>query len=175
MQAIGEVASDFPRAEFSALVHRLPRYARLAWVLARDPRLSRVRRAAVLAATGYVISPIDLVPGVIPVFGQLDDLLIALAAIRVALSGLNAQQRFDALSAAGLSDADLSADFRTGLSISAWLVRSGYRLAEDATVTAVSTGRRIASRALGIGAAIRHRDRGSSRDRQSPTWEAFDG
>jgi len=159
VQALSEVAADFPRDEFSALVHRLPRYGRLAWVLARDPRLSRVRRAAVLAAAGYVISPIDLVPGVIPVFGQLDDLLIALAAIRVALSGLNPQARFDLLSTAGLSDADLSADFRTGLSISAWLLRSGYRVAEDVTVSTISTGRRIASRALSMGGAVRRRNR----------------
>jgi uncharacterized membrane protein YkvA (DUF1232 family) len=157
MQALNEAADDFPREEFSALVHRLPSYARLAWVLARDPRLSRLRRAAVLAAAGYVISPVDLVPGIIPVFGQLDDLLIALAAIRVALSGLNPQQRFDMLTAAGLSDDDLSTDFRTGLSISAWLLRSGYRIAEGVTVSAVSTGRRVAAGALGAARSFRSR------------------
>ena len=60
-----------------ALVRRLPGYGRLAWRLARDPRLSRRRRTAVAAAAAYLISPIDLVPGIIPVAGQLDDAAVA--------------------------------------------------------------------------------------------------
>ncbi|HUR16989.1 MAG TPA: YkvA family protein, partial [Candidatus Limnocylindrales bacterium] len=78
------LAEEFPRQEFTTLVKRLPRYAKLAWALARDPSLSRVRRAAVMAAAAYVVSPIDLVPGFIPVAGQLDDVAVALAAIRLA-------------------------------------------------------------------------------------------
>src|SRR5918995_2276180 len=107
------MATDpFPRDEVAALLRRLPRYGRLAWALARDPRLSRARRAAVLAAAAYVISPIDLIPGIIPVVGQLDDLLVALAAIRFALEGLKPEWRAEKLAAAGLTQPDIEADMR---------------------------------------------------------------
>ena len=92
----GEV-EGFPRDEFSALIRRLPRYARLAWALGRDPRVSRSRRLAVLAGAAYVISPVDLVPGFIPLAGQLDDLFVALGAIRLALDGLKPEWRAERL------------------------------------------------------------------------------
>jgi len=131
-------------------VRRMPNYARLCWVLARDPRLSRVRRAALLAAAAYVVSPIDLVPGFIPVVGQLDDLAIALAAIRLALDGLNPELRAERLGAAGLTQADLEADIRATGAVTMWLARSGLRVgAEIATFAfhgAESFGRALLSR-----------------------------
>lgn len=130
-------AEGFPREEFSALLRRLPSYARLAWALARDPRLSRFRRAAVLAGAAYVVSPIDLVPGIIPVIGQLDDLAVALLAIRVALNGLRPSARAERLASVGLSQAELDADLRATGALAAWIARSGVRV-----------GRRIASASL---------------------------
>lgn len=133
----------FPREDFGRLVRRLPSYGRLAWALARDPRLSRVRRAAVMAAAAYVVSPIDVVPGIIPVAGQLDDLLIALAAIRFALDGLKPEFRAERLAAAGMSQDDVSADFRTTVNIGKWMGRSGVRV-----------GRRLATSALEVGGEV---------------------
>ena len=79
----------FPRERVGATLRRMPAYLKLSWRLARDPLLSRARRATVIAAAGYLASPIDLVPGVIPVVGQLDDIAFAIAAIKIALSGLD--------------------------------------------------------------------------------------
>src|SRR5919106_2793362 len=118
----------FPRDEVAALLRRFPRYGRLAWALAGDPRLSRARRAAVLAAAAYVISPIDLVPGIIPVAGQLDDMLVALGAIRLALNGLRPEFRAAKMAEAGLTQAELEADIRATGAVAAWLGRSGVRL-----------------------------------------------
>jgi uncharacterized membrane protein YkvA (DUF1232 family) len=134
----------FPRDEVAALLRRLPKYGRLAWALARDPRLSRARRAAVLAGAAYVISPIDLVPGIIPVVGQLDDMLVALGAIRLALSGLKPEERTERLAAAGLTQQDLDTDIRNTGRVAAWLGRSGVRLG----ARVVSNGVRICRRAL---------------------------
>jgi uncharacterized membrane protein YkvA (DUF1232 family) len=120
---------SFPRDEFGILVRHLPAYGRLAWSLARDPRLSRLRRLALAAAAGYVLSPIDLVPGIIPVAGQLDDLLVALGAIRVALDGLKPEVRAEKLASVGLTQADLDADLRATKEALIWLGRSGVRLA----------------------------------------------
>lgn len=146
--AVSSIKEDFPREEFRALVRRLPRYGRLAWGLARDPRLSRARRAAVLAAAAYVISPIDAIPGIIPVVGQLDDLLIALAAIRFALQGLKPEWRAEKLAQAGLTQHDLEADTRATAHIAAWLARSGVRVGEGVASAAWRTGRSIGRRLM---------------------------
>lgn len=141
------VAKDpFPRDDVSALIHRLPRYGRLAWALARDPRLSRARRAAVLAGAAYVFSPIDLVPGFIPVVGQLDDMLIALGAIRLALNGLKPEARAERLAAARLTQQDLDTDLRTTTAVAAWLGRSGVRLGARAVSSGFDIARRVLSR-----------------------------
>lgn len=160
-KAMTTIGSGFPREEFAALLRRLPRYGRLAWALARDPRLSRVRRAAVLAAAAYVVSPIDLVPGIIPVAGQLDDLLIALAAIRLALDGLRPDVRAERLASVGLTQADLDADLHATGSITAWLVRSGLRVGRQVASVAVQTGWFVGGRLLEAGRGIAQRARKS--------------
>jgi uncharacterized membrane protein YkvA (DUF1232 family) len=117
----------FPRDRVGAMLRRLPAYLRLAWRLARDPLLSRARRAGVVAAAGYLASPIDLVPGIIPVVGQLDDVAVALGALKFALAGLDGERRREHLAAVGLDDEDLTEDLRTVGATSAWLVRAGAR------------------------------------------------
>ena len=156
MTVVSEIVETFPRDEFGALIRRLPRYGRLALALAGDSRLSRVRRAAVLAAAGYVISPIDLIPGFIPVVGQLDDLLVALAAIRLALDGLQPEWRAEKLAAAGLSQVDLDADMRTTGRIGGWLARSGLRLGESLATGALRTGADVGRRLIVAGRRARN-------------------
>src|SRR5215211_2284563 len=129
----------FPRERVGSLVRRMPTYARLAWRLGKDPLLSKARRAAVIGAAGYLASPIDLVPGVIPVLGQLDDIAVALAAIRLALGGLDADRRRAHLDAVGLADDDLVADLRTVGATTAWIGRAGYRTTRKAVVVSGRT------------------------------------
>jgi uncharacterized membrane protein YkvA (DUF1232 family) len=146
----GPTGDPFPRERFTALLGRLPRYARLAWRLGRDERISGPRRAALLAGAAYLASPIDLVPGLIPVAGQLDDAAAVLFGLRLALAGLPAAERTMALADAGLEAADLDADLRTIGATYAWLGRRGGRLAwRGARGAARATGRvaaRLASR-----------------------------
>jgi uncharacterized membrane protein YkvA (DUF1232 family) len=141
----------FPAERFGALVGRLPRYARLAWHLARDDRLPRSRQVALIAGAAYLVSPIDLVPGFIPVAGQLDDALAVLLAIRLALSGLPPADRETALAHAGLEGSELDADVRTIGVTYAWLGRQGARLTwRTARTLARATsrvGHRLAARA----------------------------
>jgi hypothetical protein len=68
-----------------------------------------------------------LVPGIIPVVGQLDDVAVALGALKFALAGLDGERRREHLAAVGLEDADLTEDLRTVGATSAWLVRAGAR------------------------------------------------
>ena len=132
----------FPRDAFGGLVRRMPRYGRLALALGRDPSIARARRAAVLAGAVYLVSPVDLVPGIVPVLGQLDDLLVVLLALKIALGGLEPTRRRRHLAAVGLGEDDLAADVRTVGSTTAWIGRRGVRLgARAATVGARTAGR----------------------------------
>jgi uncharacterized membrane protein YkvA (DUF1232 family) len=106
----------------------MPAYARLGWALGRDPALSGGRRAAVLAAAAYVVSPIDLVPGIIPLAGQLDDAAVALLGLRFALRGLPASRRDAHLAAAGVTAAQLDQDLSTVRQSAAWLARGAGRV-----------------------------------------------
>jgi uncharacterized membrane protein YkvA (DUF1232 family) len=133
----------FPRERATATLRRMPAYLRLAWALAKDPLLSRARRAAVIGAAGYLASPVDLVPGFIPVIGQLDDIAVALAALRIALAGLSPERRREHLDAVGLRDQDLADDLRTVGATTAWLGRASYRQGRRAA----TSGARVASNA----------------------------
>lgn len=147
----------FPRERFGALVRRLPSYARLAWQLARDDRLPRSRQAALIAGAAYLVSPIDLVPGIIPVAGQLDDAVAVLFAIRVALAGLPPADREAALARAGLDSRALDDDLRTIGATYAWMGRQGARFAwrTARTLARASSrlGHRLAARARRAGAS----------------------
>ena len=43
---------------------------------ARDPRTPRIARIVALVVVAYAVSPIDLIPDVIPVLGLLDDAIL---------------------------------------------------------------------------------------------------
>ncbi len=55
------------------------------WLAARDPRVPWPAKLVAMAVAAYALSPIDLIPDVIPFFGQLDDLIIVPAGIWLAL------------------------------------------------------------------------------------------
>ena len=140
----------FPRDRVAATIRRMPAYLKLSWRLGRDPLLSRARRMAVVGAAAYLASPVDLVPGVIPVLGQLDDIALALGALRFALAGLDAERRHEHLGAVGLEDSHLSDDLGAIWATSAWTVRASGRTTVRVAkggAKAAATGVRVAGRA----------------------------
>ena len=54
----------------------LPNLLKLIGRLLKDPRVPRRSKIALGMASAYVVSPIDLVPEMIPIVGWLDDLLV---------------------------------------------------------------------------------------------------
>lgn len=83
---------------------RLRQWARLIkrdvtalWIAAHDPRTPTLAKAVAAAVAAYALSPIDLIPDIIPVLGYLDDVIIVPLGITLALR---------------LIPADLIAEFR---------------------------------------------------------------
>jgi uncharacterized membrane protein YkvA (DUF1232 family) len=54
---------------------------RVSWALFTDSRVPLLLKAIPLGALAYVISPIDAVPDVFPILGQLDDIGILMGAM----------------------------------------------------------------------------------------------
>jgi uncharacterized membrane protein YkvA (DUF1232 family) len=69
--------------------------ARLLWRALRHPQSPGWLKLGALGIVLYVISPIDLIPDVIPVIGLLDDIVLVPLAIRFLLNRLPAQLRAD--------------------------------------------------------------------------------
>src|SRR3954463_505576 len=67
------------------LVRTLVSHARLAIRLVREPRVPLLIKAVPLLALVYVISPLDFIPDVIPLAGQLDDVGIMVLALELFL------------------------------------------------------------------------------------------
>jgi uncharacterized membrane protein YkvA (DUF1232 family) len=55
------------------------------YLAARDPRVPWYAKAFLVFVIAYALSPIDLIPDVIPIVGYLDDLLLLPLAIYLAL------------------------------------------------------------------------------------------
>lgn len=77
--------STLLRMEMLPVVRRLPAYSRLAYALLREPALHRRHKALLVGGIAYLLSPFDLIPGFIPVVGQLDDLAVTLWTLRQVL------------------------------------------------------------------------------------------
>jgi uncharacterized membrane protein YkvA (DUF1232 family) len=104
------------------LIRRSPRYGRLAFRLLRDDRITARQKAPLVAAIGYGISPIDLVPGIVPLLGQLDDLIVLLGALRLTLEQVPASIGNEHLLAVGLTKGDVDADLADSLRASGKIV-----------------------------------------------------
>jgi len=80
--AAGKETVSIPRGKVLEVVLHLPSFIRLYWRLFRDPRVSVLPKALLVGALVYVALPFDLIPDFIPGIGQIDDLVIFLAAAR---------------------------------------------------------------------------------------------
>lgn len=79
-----ELATRMPPAQVTDLkeyVMLAPRLAKLVWRLARDRRVPTRSKATLFILGGYLVSPIDIIPDMIPGIGQLDDLVVVALAL----------------------------------------------------------------------------------------------
>ncbi|WHH60557.1 YkvA family protein [Petroclostridium sp. X23] len=87
------------------IIKRLPQYTKLLYKVFRSAGLKRGHRIMLYGAIGYAISPIDLIPGVVPVIGQLDDILVILTVLYKVISSYK-EDKFAGL----LSECNLTID-----------------------------------------------------------------
>ena len=119
------------------VVTRVPRYMQLGWLLMREPRIPTRGKAALAGALGYAISPIDALPGLIPIVGQLDDLAILLLGLRSALATAPPEVADAHLASTGLSFETLDRDLTTVRATAVWLAERGGALAARAAKAAL--------------------------------------
>lgn len=75
------------REDARALAGFIPDCAVMVGRLARDSRISRLRRAVLWGVLAYLAFPLDLVPDFLPVAGQLDDAVLLGLALRLLVHG----------------------------------------------------------------------------------------
>lgn len=67
----------------AGLALALPQFVKLVARLSRDPRVPARAKRVAAALAAYAVSPVDLIPDVIPVVGLADDLLAVAVALAV--------------------------------------------------------------------------------------------
>jgi uncharacterized membrane protein YkvA (DUF1232 family) len=72
-------------SSIKAWARRIKRDVVALWIAARDPRVPWYAKVAAGAVAAYALSPIDLIPDFIPVFGYLDDVIIVPLGILLAV------------------------------------------------------------------------------------------
>lgn len=121
--------------DLAPMLRRAPAYTRLALRLFRDGHLEARTKWILAGAAVYAASPINAIPGFIPILGQLDDVIVALSALRLGLDRLGSARAAAHLEAAGVRRDDLDRDIV--------LARRALRaLALTAGVAALDTGAR---------------------------------
>lgn len=104
-----------------SMVGRMPLYVRLLYLVLAEPSVSKRRKAYLSACLLYMVSPIDLVPGIIPVVGQLDDIIFALAALVKVLKRMPPDKRDNVLSRVGLRMETLDSDLDAAKALAVYL------------------------------------------------------
>jgi uncharacterized membrane protein YkvA (DUF1232 family) len=94
--AVAALIAAGRREDARALAGFIPDCLVLVSRLARDPRISRPRRAVLWLVLAYLAVPIDLVPDFLPGIGQLDDAVLLGLALRLLVHGGGAEMVRDA-------------------------------------------------------------------------------
>ena len=105
-----KLSSSARYLRMTRVVLRLPTYARIVWGLLRDPRTPIGLKALLAAALAYVVMPVDLVPDMIPIIGQADDLTVLLLVLDLFIQNAPPGVRAEHLARAKNGTADLDRD-----------------------------------------------------------------
>ena len=147
-QPSNQSTEDPVLTNFWAAVRRLPSYVRLAGALAADQRVPRRTKVILAVGGAYAVSPIDFVPGIIPIAGQLDDLYVLLTALQQAVRSAPAEVAAAHLERAGLQRTDLDNDLAAVRALVRKAARTSLRVGGRIAKGAGSQVKAMASRSL---------------------------
>lgn len=93
-----------------SIIGKLPKYSKLLFRLYKSPDISRRHKFLLSMGIAYSVSPFDLIPGIIPVAGQLDNLLVILRCLRKVLGALKEETREKYLQEASVTIEEIDED-----------------------------------------------------------------
>ena len=95
---------------FIPIASRAPVYGRLMVELVVDRRVPWSRKAMLGFAAAYILSPIDLVPDLIPFFGRVDDVVVTIIALDLFLEGVPRELMIEKMYTLGIDGRELERD-----------------------------------------------------------------
>src|ERR671918_1182313 len=105
-----KLSSSARYLRLARIVVKLPTYARIVWGIMRDPRTPIGLKGMLAAALAYVVLPVDLIPDVIPILGQADDLTVLLLVLDLFIANAPKQVREEQVERARNGTAQLDVD-----------------------------------------------------------------
>lgn len=109
-ESLVNLSSSSRYLRMARLVVKLPTYARMVWGIVRDPRTPIGLKGMLAAALAYVVLPVDLIPDVIPILGQADDLTVLLLVLDLFIQNAPPEVRAEHSARARNGTADLDRD-----------------------------------------------------------------
>ncbi len=110
--------------ELKAVIKRLGVYGKLIYDILRSLKLTGRQKLLLGAGLAYLVSPIDLVPGIIPVLGQLDDIIVTLTVLVKILKELAPETRKEYLQKFALTLEIIESDLAYVKSIAAEITKN---------------------------------------------------
>ena len=95
-----------------SIIGKLPCYSKMLIKLYRSRDIRKRHKFLLSMGIVYSMSPIELIPGIIPVAGQLDNLLIMLKCLKKVLEAADAEVRDKYLKEAGITIEEINEDIK---------------------------------------------------------------
>lgn len=112
VSALGVIVMKDKEKDVFTVIEKLPVYTRLLFKLYSCGNISRRNKLILSAGIAYSASPIDLIPGIIPVAGQLDNLLVMLHCIDKVLDRIDPAISAKYLEEAGITPSEVKEEIK---------------------------------------------------------------
>ncbi|HOS70642.1 MAG TPA: YkvA family protein [Bacillota bacterium] len=98
--------------DICSVIEKLPNYSKLLIMLYKSPDIRKRQKLLLSAGIAYSVSPVELIPGIIPVAGQLDNLIIMLRCLRKVLKSSDEKVRERYLKESGITLEEIDEDIK---------------------------------------------------------------
>lgn len=100
------------KRDISSVIEKLPKYSKLMLKLFKSRNIKRRHKLLLSAGIAYSVSPIELIPGIIPIAGQLDNLIVMLRCMKKVLKSSDAEVREKYLKEADVTLEEIDEDIK---------------------------------------------------------------